>query len=157
VHEAKIGIEEVEVQDALGALAEGELRTVLPAQEFDAAAKLLAAQDGDQAVAVRFLFEEAVDKLVFVRLGFEVLVGGVGVLGQGVGVFDETLGERLNEGQKILALDFEPVIDEAIEVLVAAKREMAVKNHSIMAGQDGYNSRRESFDKTVHGVLLQSR
>jgi hypothetical protein len=72
-------------------------------------------------------------------------------------MFDETLGERLNERQKILAFDFEPVIDETIEVLVASKWEMTVKNHSIMAGQDGYNGRRESFDKTVHGVLLQSR
>jgi hypothetical protein len=32
---------------------------------------------------------------------------------------------------------------------------VAVKNHSVMASQNGYNGRRESFDKTVHGVLLQ--
>jgi hypothetical protein len=155
VHQAELGVEEVEVEDALRTLAEGELRTVLATEELDAAAEFFAAQDGDQAVATRLLFEQLMDEPVLVRLGFEVLVGGVGVLGQPLSVLDETLGERFDEGQEILAFDFEAVIDEAIEVFVAAEGKVAVKNHSVMAGQDGYNGRRESFDKTVHGVLLQ--
>jgi hypothetical protein len=42
-------------------------------------------------------------------------------------------------------------------MLVAAEREMTMKDHAVMAGQHGYNGRRESFDKAVHGVLLQRR
>ena len=96
------------------------------------------------------------DELVLVGLGFRSADRGRWHSWPMFGMIDQTLGKRLNEGQEVLTFDLEPVIDKAIEMLVTAKREMAVKNHSIMAGQDGYNGRRESFDKAVHGVLLQS-
>ena len=51
--------------------------------------------------------------------------------------------------------DFQSVIDEAVEVIVTANREMAMKNDSIMAGARGYNGRSESLDEAVDGVLLQ--
>jgi hypothetical protein len=108
VHETEVGIKEVVVQNALRSLSEGEARATLPAEQLDATAKFLAAQHGHQPLGFRFLLEQIMAKLVLVRFGFEVFVWGVGVLGQGPRMFHETLRERLDEGQEILALDFRP-------------------------------------------------
>ena len=52
VHEAEVGVEEVKVEDALRSRRKARRgRCAMP--ELDAAAMFLAAQDGDQAVAVR--------------------------------------------------------------------------------------------------------
>ena len=94
------------------------------------------------------------DEFFLVGLGFEVAIEDVGVLGQCLGVIDETLRQRLDEGEKVLAFDLERVIDEAIEMLVTAEGQMATKNDSIMATENGYHGGRESFNKAVHGVLF---
>ena len=94
------------------------------------------------------------DEFFLVGLGFEMVIRSVGLLRQLFGMIDQALGERLKEGQEVFAFDLERVIDKAIEILVAPERQMATKNDSIMATEHGYNGRRESFDKAVHGVLL---
>ena len=94
------------------------------------------------------------DEFFLVGLGLEMVIRSVGLLRQVFGVIDQALGEWLEEGQEILAFDFERVIDEAIEIFVAAERQMTTKNDSIMATEHGYNGGRESFDKAVHGDLL---
>ena len=72
------------------------------------------------------------DEFFLVRLGLEMVIRSVGLLRQVFGVIDQALGEWFEEGQEILAFDLERVIDEAIEILVAAERQMATKNDSIM-------------------------
>ena len=94
------------------------------------------------------------DEFFLVRLGLEMVIRGVGVLGHRLSIVDEVLRQRLDERDEVLAFDLERVIDEAIEMLIASKGEMATKNDSIMATEQGYNGRRESFNKAVHGVLL---
>jgi hypothetical protein len=113
-----------------------------------------ATQDSDEAIGARFFEQELVDEFFLVGLGFEMVIGSVGLLGEGFGMIDEALGLGLDEREKVLASDFEDVIDEAIEMLVAAEGEMAVKDDPVMAAEDGYNGGRESFAKAVHGVLL---
>ena len=154
VHEPEVVVEEVEVEDALGLTAEGKARPPLAMQEFDAAAMFLAAQDGDKTVLAGFVAKEFLDEFVLVGLGLKVLIRRVGLLRQLFGMIDQTLGKGLEKRQKVHAFHLEGVIDKAIELLVAAKGEMAVENDAIMATENRYNGGRETFDKAVHGVLL---
>src|SRR5579864_3870521 len=81
-------------------------------------------------------------------------IQNVGILRQRLRLIDEALRERLDERDEVLAFDLEAVIDKAIQMLVAAERQVAAKNDSIMATEHRYNGGRESFNKAVHGVLL---
>ena len=63
------------------------------------------------------------DEFFLVGLGLEMVIRSVGLLRQVFGVIDQALGEWFEEGQEILAFDLERVIDEAIEILVAAERQ----------------------------------
>lgn len=155
VDQAELGIDEIEVEDTLRALAEGEARPVLAVQQLDGAAGFHATEDGDEAVVVGALTQELSNQLLLVVLALQELVRHAGLLRQLLAMLDEALGLLLDERQEILAFELEGVIDEAVEVVVTAEGKMAMKNDSIMAGEGGYNGRRESLDEAVHGVLLQ--
>jgi hypothetical protein len=154
VHEAEVVIEKVEIQNALWLALKSEARPLVAVQQFNATAVLLATQDCDEAIRAWLFQEKLVDEFFLVGLGLEVLIGRVGLLGQLFGMIDETLRERLDEGKKVLPPYFQDAIDKIIEMPIAAKRQMAMKNDAIMAAEHGYNGGRESFDKAVHGVLL---
>ena len=128
--------------------------SLLAMEKLDGAAMFLATKDGDKAIGMRLFAQKLVDEFFLVGLGLKRAIGGVSVLGHRLSVFDKALRQRLDERDKVLAFDFEGIIDEAIEMLVAPKGKMATKNDSIMARKRGYNGGRESFNKAVHGVLL---
>ncbi len=52
VHQAEVGIEEIEVEDALRPGSKRQARPLFAMQKLDGAAMLLAAQHGDQAVVM---------------------------------------------------------------------------------------------------------
>ena len=101
------------------------------------------------------LAEQGASDFLLVRFALQELVRGLAPLSDVLGVLDEDLRLQFHEREEVHALDPEAVIDEAVEVLVATEGEMAVKNDPVMATENGYNGRRESLDKAVHGVLLQ--
>jgi hypothetical protein len=140
--------------NALRPASKGQTRALVPAQQLDAATMLHAAQDGDEAVGAKFFQQELVDEFFLFGIVAEKAIRRVGLLRERLSKLDEALRKRLDEGQEVLAFDFEAVINEAVEMVVATEGQMAVKNHLIMAAEDRYNGGRESFDKTVHGVLL---
>jgi hypothetical protein len=127
----------------------------LAVTQFDGAAGFQAAEHGHEAIVVGLFPEEFADALFLVVFAVEELVGCIGLLSGRLGVIDQKLRLLFDEGQEVLAFDFQAVIDEAIEVVVAAEREMAMKNDAVMAGENGYNGRSESLNEAVHGVLLQ--
>jgi hypothetical protein len=157
VDEPELGIEEVVVKDAEGPASERQTRSSLSVQELDGAAIFEDAEDSDEAVVVGFGVEEIAYDLLLGVLALQEQVGDVGLLRHGLSVFDDSLGMLLDEGKEIHAFDLEGMIDEAVEVFVSAEGEITLEKDSIMAGEDSYNRRRESFDKTVHGVLLQTK
>src|SRR5207253_6778851 len=59
--------------------------------------------------------------------------------------------------QEVLASHVQDVIDEAVQMGIVAERKMSLENHSIKAGQGGYNQGCELRDKPIdalHGVHL---
>jgi hypothetical protein len=62
-----------------------------------------------------------VDQLFLVGLVVEKAIWCVGLLRERLSKIDEALRKRLDEGQEVLAFDFEAVIDEAVEIVVATE------------------------------------
>ncbi len=69
----------------------------------------------------------------------EVLVGRLLQRGERFGVRDEFVGFAFEEGKGVGAAHAEDAIHEAVEVLLAAERQMSFDDHAIKAGQDGDN------------------
>jgi hypothetical protein len=85
-------------------------------------------------------------------------VRGVVLLGEGFGVGDEGIGLLFEEGEEVLALDAEGMIDKAIEVGVVTEGEVAPEEEAIQAAENGADGAGELDDKSVvrrPGVLLQ--
>jgi hypothetical protein len=60
----------------------------------------------------------------------------------------------LQQRDKILATHPQHVVDEGVQMSVAAERQVPLKDHSIETTQDGYNGAGELVDERDHGVLL---
>jgi hypothetical protein len=88
----------------------------------------------------------------------EVVVGGLLLGGELLGVLDELLGFLLQPGKEVFAGDAEDTVHKAVEVGLAAERQMSFEDDSIRAGEDGDEGRSELDDERIrvaHGVLLQ--
>jgi hypothetical protein len=158
VAEAELGIEEVEIEDALGPLGEDQSRSAVAVAEFDGAAGLLAAQDTDEALMEPAFANLVLDEVFLAGLSLEVDVWGTFLGGEVFGMGDEAFGFLLHEGQEIFTLDAERMIDEAIEVGFIGEREVSLEDHSIVATENGDNGGSELDEESVrrwHGVLLQ--
>jgi hypothetical protein len=158
VAEAKLRIEEVEVENTLGPGGEDESRPAVAVAEFDGAAGFLAAEDADEALAQTAFVDLLLDEVFLAVASLEVDVGGTVAGGEVFGVPDEEFGFVFGEGQEVFALDAESMIDEAVEVGFVREREVSLEDHAILAAQDGDDGRGELDEKRVrrlHGVLLQ--
>jgi hypothetical protein len=158
VTETELRIEEVEVEDALGPAREDEAGPAVAVAEFDRAAGLLAAQDADQPFAEAACADLLPDEVFLAMTSLEVDVRSVVPGSEILGVCDEEFGFFLCEGQEIFALDAEAVVNEAIEVGFVGEGKVSLKDHSILATQDGDDGRSELDEERVgrwHGVLLQ--
>ncbi len=159
VHESELGIKEVIVEHALLAFGVIQVRAILALGQLDGAAGFLEAKDGNQPFADGMFVEHLADKVFLAAASLEVLVRDTGCNRRGLGVVDERLGQRLDHRQEVLAADAEDAIDEAVEVGVVTKGEIAFENHSIKATEDAYNGISELLREVGfrrHGVLLQS-
>jgi hypothetical protein len=157
VHQAEFGIEEVVVKDALRPTCEGEAWPTLAVKELDGAASFLDAEDGDQAVVAPMFAKGLPDEFLLAMEALEVMIRSPGLCCLLLGMVDKGLGLLLDPRQEILAADLEAVIDPAVQVIVAAKGEIALENDSIMAAENGYNRIGEFLREVEvrrHGVLL---
>jgi hypothetical protein len=157
VHQAEFGIKEVVVKDALWPTCKGQVWPTLAVKEFDGATSFLDAEDGDQAVITPLLAKDLPDQFLLAMEALQVMVRSPGLFRFVFGMVDQRLGLPLNPRQEVLAADLEAMIDPAVQVIVAAKGEIALENHPIMAAENGYN-RSSEFPREVevrrHGVLL---
>jgi hypothetical protein len=158
VTQAELRIEKVEIEDALRATGEDQPRPAVAVAEFDRAAGLLATEDADQALAEPACVDLLGDEVFLALASLEIDVRGVVPGCEILGVCDEEIGFFLCEGQEVLALDAEAVVNEAIEVGFIAEGEVSLEDHSILTTQDGDDGRSELDEERVrplHGVLLQ--
>src|SRR5262249_13073677 len=116
VAEAELGVEEVEVQHALGPKGEDEPGSAVAVAELDGAAGVLAAQDTDEALAEAACADLRPHEVFLAVAALEVDVGGA-VPGSAVfSVGDEAFGFALREGREVFTLDAEGVVGEAVKV-----------------------------------------
>jgi hypothetical protein len=158
VTQAELGIEEVEIEDPLRTPGEHEAGPAVAVAEFDGATGLLAAPDTDEALAQTAFAELLLYQFFLAVATLEVDVRGAFPGGEGLGVADEAFGFFLGEGQDVLALDAENMIDEAVEVGLVGEGKVSLEDHSILATQNGDDGRSELDEERVrrgHGVLLQ--
>ena len=66
---------------------------------------------------------------------------------------DECIGILGKDGDEIFTADAKSIVDEGVEVLIAAEGKVSLENDSIEAAQGGYNGGCELRDKGFHGVL----
>jgi len=157
VDQAKFGVEEIEVQDALRSAREGQTGSMAGMRQLDGAAGFHAAENGDQTFANGVLLELLTDERLFSVVSLKVSIGCADGLRRRSSGIDEFLRLLLDEGQEVLASLVQNAIDPRIEVAIAAKRKMTFENHSIMAAERGYNRLSEFLPKAEvrrHGVLL---
>jgi hypothetical protein len=158
VAEAELGIEEIEIEDALGPLREGQSWSALAVEEFDGTAGLLAAEDADEALAEPTFADLLLDEFFLAVIPLQVAVRSTFLSGEVFGVGDESIGFVLYEGEEIFTLDAERMIDEAIKVGVVGEREVPLEDHAIVAAENGDDGGSELDEESVrlsHGVLLQ--
>jgi hypothetical protein len=158
VAEAELGIEEVEIEDALRPLGEDQSRSAIAVAEFDRTASLLAAEDTDKALAEPAFADLLLDEVFLAGMSLEVKVRGPFLGGEVFGMSNEEFGFFFQEREEIFTLDAEGMIDEAIKVGFVGEREVSLEDHSIMATENGDDGRSELDEKSVlrgHGVLLQ--
>jgi hypothetical protein len=156
--EAELGIEEVEIEDALRPTGEHEPGPTVAVTEFDRTAGLLATENTDEALAETAFADLLLHQVLLAGASLQVDVRGVVAGGKVFGVGDQEFGFFLREGEEIFAFDAEGMIDEAIEVDLIGEGEMSLEDHSIMASQNGDNGWGELDEKRVrrwHGVLLR--
>src|SRR5262249_53278981 len=137
VAEADLRVQEVEVQNALGPKGEDKPGAAVAVAEFDRAARLLTAEDADEAVAQLACADLLLHEVSLAVAALEVEVGGAVAGGEVSGVADETFGFALREGREVFTLDAEGVVDEAVKVNLVGEREVPLEDQSIMAGQNG--------------------
>ena len=82
MHEAKFGIEEIVVQDALRPRREDQARPTLTMSEFDGAAGFHDLEHGDQALLLRAFAEEVLDEFLLLGPALEGLIGNAGLGGR---------------------------------------------------------------------------
>src|SRR5262249_47434310 len=158
VDQAELGVEEVEVEDALGPGGEGQARGATAVAELDGAAGLLTAQDADEPLAEAPVADGLLDDLLLSVAALEVVVGGLVLLGELLGVVNELVGFLLQPREEVLARDAEDAVHEAVEVGLAAEGQVAFEDDSIGAGEDAEEGRSELDEEragAVHGVLLR--
>jgi hypothetical protein len=158
VAEAELGIEEVEIEDALRPLGEDQSRSALAVAEFDGTAGLLAAEDTDEALAEPAFADLLLDEVFLAGMSLEVEVRGTFLGGEVFGMSNEEFGFSFQEREEIFTLDAEGMIDEAIKAGFVGEREVSLEDHSIMAAENGDDGRSELDEESVrrgHGVLLQ--
>jgi hypothetical protein len=156
--EAELGVEEVEVEDALRPAGEHEPGPAIAVAEFDGAAGLLAAEDTDQALAETAFADLLLDEVFLAVASLKIDVRGVVADGEVFGVCDKEFGFFLREGQEIFALEAEAMIDEAVEVGLVGEGQVPFEDEAIMAAENGDNGRGELDEESVrrlHGVLLR--
>src|SRR5207302_6659461 len=96
VHEAKSGIEEVVVEDALWATGVVETRTILALTQLDRAAGFFETQDGNQALLDGTFEEHCPDEVFFAAVALEILVRDTSRRGRRLGVIHQGLRKLLN-------------------------------------------------------------
>src|SRR5262249_3220028 len=97
--QAKLRIEEVEVNDGLGSRGKDQARPALAVAELDRATGLLTAQDTDQPLSKAAVADGLVDEFLLAVAALEVVVGGLVLLGELLGMVNELLGFLLQEGE----------------------------------------------------------
>jgi hypothetical protein len=107
VAQAKLLVQEVEVQDALGPKGEDEPGSAVAVAELDGAAGLLAAEDADEAIAQLAGADLLLHEVFLAVTALEVDVGGAVAGGEVFGVGDEEFGLLFREGREVFALDAE--------------------------------------------------
>ena len=157
---AQLGIEEVEVQDALLSALVDQAGPVLAGDELEAGAAFHAAENTDQALENGPLSEDLIDQFVLADFALQESVFGPGLLGQSLGVLDHSLGLFLSESHEVLASDPEDMIDEPFEGRPVGDGQIALEDDAVKARQHGDDQAGKLGDEArqrLHGVLLRVR
>ena len=86
-----------------------------------------------------------------------IFVGAAMLAGYFLAMFDQPFRMPLQPGQKVLPPHPQHPIHVIVQIILAAKRQIALENDPIKTAQQGYNGNGKLLDKTfgkVHGVLL---
>ena len=157
VDQAQLGIEEVEVQDALLPPRVDQARSALAGGQPEAGAALHAAEDDDQALdQVGSLSQDLIDQLVLAMGPLKEAVFDAGFLGHPLGVVDDGVGLFLGEGHEVASSDLEDVVDEALEGRPIGDGQVALEEDAIEAGEHGDDQAGKLGDEArqrLHGVL----
>jgi hypothetical protein len=137
VHEPQFLVEVVVVEDALRHRPRSEARTPVAGGEFERAARLHDAEHADQSVGERRIVESLPGPGVFVdRTGME-LVTPTGSFGRALGVLDQTIRPtRRDRLEELGPSHLQDAVDEPLELVDAADREIAFDNHPVEAGEN---------------------
>lgn len=159
VAKAKLFIKEVKVKDPLGAVGELEDRLAFAVKEFHSTAGFHDAENRHKPewVPGRFFLDDLLDQLLFAVMALKEQVRYLGILCHPFGMIDQPLGLKFHKRNEIPPSHSEPIINKRVQLGIAADRVVSFEDHSIKTGQREYNEVRESFEKAVHGVLLQWR
>ena len=154
VHQAEVRIDAVVVEDALRTIGEDQFGPPNGMAEFDRATGFLAAEDGHQPLGDRLAADDVLDKALFAELPLAVLVGPACRLGQPLGMVNQLVGELFEHRDEILTADAQYTVDKRVQMSVAAKGKVPLKDDSIKTRQRPYNEVGELLDEVAHGVLL---
>src|SRR5262249_7275209 len=158
VEQAKVGVEEVVVEDALRTPGEDQARSPVAIAELDRAAGFLAAQHTDQSLAEAALADDLLDQVFLAVLALQVVVGGLVLRGELFAVRDEDFGLLFQEIQEVGAAQAEGAVHKTVEVGFTEKGQMAFEDHAIKAregGDKGSGKLGEKGIRCLHGVRLQ--
>src|SRR6516165_1371779 len=158
VDQPQLGIEKVEVQDALLAALVAQAGAGLGGDELEAGTAFHTAEDTDQALENGPLPENLIDQFVLAALALKEAVFSPGFLGQTLGVLDQSVGLFSSEGHEILSSNPQDMIDKPFEGRPVGDGQIALENDAVKAREHGDDQTGKLGDearKRLHGVLLR--
>jgi hypothetical protein len=157
VHQAEVGVQPVIVQDPLRTAGEDQPRLAFPVSQLHGGARFRDAEDGHQAHVEAVFADQLVDEFLFLESALAIFVGAALLPGDVLAIFDQRFRMPLQPRQKVFPPHPQNPIHVIVQIILAAKRQIALENDPIKTAQQGYNGNGKLLDKTfgkVHGVLL---
>jgi hypothetical protein len=147
----------VKVQDPLGSVGKFQDRPIIAINQLHGAAGFHHTKDRDKVrLGIGGPFQEKVpDQLFLAMWTLEVQVRNTIFFSHTFGMVNQPLGLFFNERKEIHPTHAKPVINKVVKLPVRPNRVVPFKNNPIKTAKCAYNILRESFQKAVHGVLLQ--
>lgn len=158
MHQAKLRIDLVVVQNPLRTAAEDQPGPFVRIGQFDRAAGLLHAQYRDQPLLHPITPDEVLDVQLLADSAGHIFVGTPRGLSECLGVGDEFLGFPLQVFQKVGPPDPEGVVHPGIQSVLTVERQIALENHPVETRQYTDNQVTKLGDESfgeLHGVLLR--